>query len=205
MVLPHEPHEPHEPHGPLEPSAESTQQRAEEQWPLSAEGLAGKPSWVQGLPEPSERDVNLMRALERLRLAELLDLDRSIREVWASLVETGADADTIVLFISDNGNAMLDDGRPPMASKNHPYDLSSKVPLLAFGPGFTPGATIDVPVSVGVDMAATAVAVGRATPSLALHGTSLLSIPDRRPVGGRPCARPPPPTVDDEPAVPRWA
>src|SRR5690606_20114481 len=83
--------------------------------------------------------------------------------------------DTIVILASDNSNHLLEH-RIAWFSKNSMYDSSLRVPTVCVGPGFTPGAVVDVPVMASLDIARTCIDIADATPTITVDGTSLLDI-----------------------------
>lgn len=71
-------------------------------------------------------------------LAVISGLDENIGRLLDALVRSGLDANTIVIFASDNGLAL---GSHGLMGKQSLYDHSAKVPLLIRQPGVPAGAT----------------------------------------------------------------
>jgi arylsulfatase A-like enzyme len=82
-------------------------------------------------------------------------LDASVGRVLATLDETGAAANTLVVFTSDNGGLHVPEGKddPPThntpfrAGKGFLYEGGVRVPLIARGPGVPAGTAADPVVS----------------------------------------------------------
>jgi arylsulfatase A-like enzyme len=69
----------------------------------------------------------------------LASADRAVRRVLDTLRDTRQDADTYVIFLSDNGY-LLGEHRLP-GKKGLPYEPASRLPLLISGPGVPSGNT----------------------------------------------------------------
>ena len=81
---------------------------------------------------------------------------------------------TVVVFTSDNG-VFWGEHRVPPGSKNMPYEPAVLVPCMVRGPGF-PHATLPQQVHMSMDLTATCVELGAATPDLPLDGVSLTEV-----------------------------
>jgi N-acetylglucosamine-6-sulfatase len=175
---------PNSPHWPMEPSKANASKWEDVYWTNRPEwaswvdeDVSAKPSWIQALDAPSPIDLSATNGTERQRLQELADVDDTIGEVWTYLVETGLIDDTVVIISSDNGNHMFEH-RVVQLSKNTPYDISAKVPLVLAGAGIDEGSTLDMPVYAAQDVTATAVDIAGADPGTPVDGISLLAIAD---------------------------
>ncbi|MBA2508715.1 MAG: sulfatase [Nocardioidaceae bacterium] len=73
------------------------------------------------------------------RRESLASADRAVRRVLDTLRDTRQDADTYVIFLSDNGY-LLGEHRLP-GKKGLPYEPASRLPLLISGPGVPSGNT----------------------------------------------------------------
>jgi arylsulfatase A-like enzyme len=115
-------------------------------------------------------------------LALLLGLDDAIGRVRARLRAMGADRNTLVFFLSDNGGS----GRKPFLSyntgrntpfrgdKGQTYEGGIRVPFFVSWPGRLPaGATYDQPVSA-LDVLPTACAAAGVQPKSVVEGVNLL-------------------------------
>jgi arylsulfatase A-like enzyme len=142
--------------------------------------------------------------------AMIEEMDEAVSTVLAALEEHDIAGDTLVLFTSDNGGLSTAEGSPtsnlPLrAGKGYLYEGGIRVPLVVRWPGVVkPGSTSDVPVTT-LDIAATLLDVGGASPpdDAVIDGASLRplldgsgTLPSRDLVwhyphysnqGGRPC------------------
>lgn len=96
---------------------------------------------------PADKHV----AIRRNYSAMIENLDQWVGKILEAVEARGELDNTIVMFTSDHGE-MLGDHDHWM--KRHPYEASAGVPLVAAGPGMTPGQNSDALVSV-MDIAAT--------------------------------------------------
>lgn len=114
--------------------------------------VSDKPRVVRRLPEegPGERAASL--ELARQRAESMYAWDREFARVVTSLKRTGAWADTVVIFTSDNG-FLLGEHRL-RNGKIWSYEESVRVPLIVAGPGvqegrrMAPATTMDVTATV---------------------------------------------------------
>ncbi len=79
-------------------------------------------------------------------------LDDNIRQTLAALQESGAAAETVVLYVSDHGEML---GARGFWAKSLMYEESAGVPMILAGPGIPLGAVVQTPTSL-TDIAATA-------------------------------------------------
>ena len=99
-----------------------------------------------------------MRLIRRIRAESLLSADEAVARNLRALRRTGELADTVVIFMSDNGYLL---GEHRKAGKIVPYEESIRVPLLIRGPGFAAGNSNRSLVGA-VDVAATIADVANA-------------------------------------------
>ena len=102
-------------------------------------------------------------------------MDDCIGRILAALEESGQTEDTVILYISDHGDMMGDQG---FWTKQVMYDASAGVPMIAAGPGVPKGHRVKTGTSL-LDIAATAVditGVNHDHISQALPGLSLRKI-----------------------------
>ena len=102
-------------------------------------------------------------------------MDDCVGHVLAALDESGQADDTVVVYISDHGDMMGDQG---FWTKQVMYEASVGVPMIAAGPGVPAGRRVNTGTTL-LDIAATAVDVTGIAPdaqSTALPGVSLLDI-----------------------------
>ena len=102
-------------------------------------------------------------------------MDDCVGRILAALDESGQTEDTVILYVSDHGDMMGDQG---FWTKQVMYDASAGVPMIAAGSGFPVGRRVKTGTSL-LDIAATAVdvtGVEHDQASLSLPGLSLRSI-----------------------------
>ena len=83
--------------------------------------------------------------------ATIGDLDDALQPLWAALDADNLWANTVVIFMSDNGWMLGEHG---LTSKVLAYDPSARIPLFIAGPGIEPGSQCDRLVS-NLDIAPT--------------------------------------------------
>ena len=105
----------------------------------------------------------------RDRLRGLQAVDDMVKEVMVSLRQTGQTDETYVVFTSDNGYQLGEQG---ILGKNRLYEGSLQVPLVVRGPGIEPGTRDDTPVTL-VDLVPTFLSWAGATPGRTLEGLPL--------------------------------
>lgn len=113
-----------------------------------------KPTWV-GRLEPREADQMDEQVRERHEI--MLAVDEGVQAVFSELSRTGKLANTVVVFMTDNGFAM---GEHRWEGKNCPYEECVRTPLLVRYPGRR-GRTDSRMVS-NVDIAPTFARIARA-------------------------------------------
>lgn len=86
-----------------------------------------------------------VRGLRQGYLARVDFVDQQLGRLLDTLEANGLRDDTVVIYTSDHGEML---GRFGMWWKCSMYEDSVRVPLIAAGPGFEPGARIDTPVSL---------------------------------------------------------
>jgi arylsulfatase A-like enzyme len=85
-------------------------------------------------------------------------IDTHVGRILDALEETGQMDNTIILFTSDHGEML---GDRAAYQKHFPHEGSAHIPLIACGPGFTPGTESMTPVTTW-DVAATIFEAGNA-------------------------------------------
>lgn len=123
-------------------------------------------------------DEQKMREAKVAYYALTTFMDDCVGRVLAALDESGQREDTVVLYVSDHGDMMGDQG---FWTKQVMYEASAGVPMIAAGPGFPVGRRVSTGTTL-LDIAATAVdvsGVAHDAHSRALPGTSLRSIANR--------------------------
>jgi arylsulfatase A-like enzyme len=94
--------------------------------------VVGKPNTVASLPRLSEERLTQTDHEYRQRMLAMKSCDDMVGLLLEFLDESGAAANTILLFTSDNGFML---GQQRHLGKQLPYDLGTRVPLLVWGPG----------------------------------------------------------------------
>lgn len=105
-------------------------------------------------------------------------MDDCVGRIVAALDDTGQARDTVVVYVSDHGDMMGDQG---FWTKQVMFEASAGVPMIAAGPGFAPGRRVTTATSL-LDLAPTALDVTGVPGDAAsdrLPGTSLRSIAAR--------------------------
>lgn len=128
--------------------------------------------WYSKTPEhlPKER---------RQALAMIAAMDEGLGRVRRKLAEMGADKDTLVFFIGDNGaplggawNGSLN--LPMRGQKGMVSEGGNRVPFVAAWPGRIPAGSVHGSPVISLDVAATAVAAAGLPADPALDGVDLL-------------------------------
>ncbi len=115
----------------------------------------------EGMPNTEEVRKDLSE-----HYGEIMRLDMHVGEVLDELEKRGIAQNTIVIFMGDNGAALL-------RGKGTLYDVGIHVPLIVAGPGIVKGATTDALVS-GIDIAPTILELGGAAIPEAMTGKSFV-------------------------------
>ncbi|MCA9861988.1 MAG: sulfatase [Thermomicrobiales bacterium] len=168
---------PRSPHGPAEPASRHRDAFSDVTLPqtpaMNEADVSDKPAWIAALPPLTGADQADMAAYHRSRLQTLLSVDELVARVVAKLEESGALANTYILFTSDNGYALGE--HRLMQEKGSAYSESSALPMVIRGPGIAAGTTLDVLASQA-DLAPTfAEWTGASVPGF-VDGRSLASI-----------------------------
>lgn len=105
-------------------------------------------------------------------------MDRAIGRVLDRLVETGQAADTLVVFMSDNGGSGNGGNQPLRGQKSTMWEGGLRVPLLARWPGVLPGGVVSDEFLTSLELLPTiAKAAGASLPAgLELDGFDMLPV-----------------------------
>ena len=131
--------------------------------------VSDKPFLVRRPPLAPFEELAILK-LTRQRAEALHVLDLEVARLVATLDETGALADTVIVFTSDNGY-FLGEHRQRFA-KTLPYEPSLRVPLVVTGPGVPIGERFD-PVETP-DLTATILDLADASPPHPADGASFV-------------------------------
>lgn len=168
---------PQAPHEPATPAKRHRGRFADAPLPtgpaFNEEDISDKPTHIAALPRFTGERIAELEAYERKRLESLLAVDEAIARIWEALRRTGRQDAAHLMIASDNGYLL---GEHRITTKGVPYDGSARVPMLAIGPRFTPGA--DERIVGNIDVAPTIADLAGATFAGA-DGRSLLAPGER--------------------------
>ncbi len=135
--------------------------------------VSTKPAYIQSLPLLTDKQIQEIDNLYRLRLQSLQAVDDMIANVVDKLKATGQLDNTYIVFTSDNGFHL--GNKRMQTGKQTAYDTDIKVPLIVRGPGVPAGRTLDL-LTMEVDLAPTfAQLAGAQAPSF-VDGHSLVPL-----------------------------
>jgi N-sulfoglucosamine sulfohydrolase len=170
-------HDPHRPYSGSQDEADRFSDDARATYPLPSrvfglrDDVGGVPGFLPELPEVAREHREYLSSSRRC--------DDVVAEVLRALEDAGAAADTIVVFLSDNGIAV------PFAKANC-YLQSSRTPLIVRWPGVTrPGSREDTAFVSAIDLFPTFCAVAGAEVPSELDGRSVLPLLRGQEQGGR--------------------
>jgi arylsulfatase A-like enzyme len=98
--------------------------------------VSDKPMNARRRPSLSGAAIAKLAKKERDRLETLASVDAAFVRIWRAVRRTGRGENTVVLVMTDNGYSM---GDHRLVGKGQPYDGMIRVPMMAYGPGFTRG------------------------------------------------------------------
>lgn len=107
---------------------------------------ADKPDWLAQSRNRTQAlkygyaDPTMIRTHVRAYRAAIGDLDDALHPLWSALDAEDLWANTIVVFMSDNGWMLAEHG---LTSKALAYEPSARVPLIIAAPGIKPGTRSD--------------------------------------------------------------
>ena len=149
---------------------------------MTSATFSDKPAWIRDDPRLTEEQIIETQRLYRNRLRSMMDVNRMVGRIVATLRETGELDNTYVVFTSDNGYH-AGQHRLLMPPKRLAYEEDIRVPLIVRGPGVPRGVTRGRKV-LNNDLAPTFAGWAGATPLLSPDGRSLAPL-----LGGTPPAR----------------
>lgn len=133
--------------------------------------ISDKPGYLAENPELNAAERLALRELTRQRAESIYVMDRQLARLVAELKRSGAWADTVFAFTSDNGYYLGE--HRWRSGKVHAHEPSLRVPLLMTGPGMRERRVVDHPVTT-VDLTATILDLGRARAPHPADGRSVL-------------------------------
>ena len=123
-------------------------------------------------PPLNQAEIEALVTVTRQRAESLHVVDEQIARTLDTLERTGEAEETFVLFTSDNGYFLGEQGI--RQGKTLPYEAALKVPMLVSGPGIPAGEERTDPF-LSIDIAATLADMGDAEPTSQVDGVSLLT------------------------------
>lgn len=139
--------------------------------PPGAEDVRAKPAWVRRHRPPSRRAVTLARTRQQ---ESLMAVDDAVARLVDALTDTGRLADTLVIYLSDNGLLL---GEHHLVGKGAPYEPALSVPMVMRWDGMVGAGQVDQRLALNLDVTAT-IAAATSVP-FDTSGLSLLA-PRRR-------------------------
>lgn len=127
-----------------------------------------KPTWVRHHELPTRAEIEAKR---KPQLRSLIALDDQIARLMGRLDALGETANTLAIFLSDNGMLWGEHGR---FGKILPYEPSISVPLLMAWPGHLPSGAIDSRLVGLLDVATTIMSATGSTARMVQDGIDLL-------------------------------
>jgi len=124
-------------------------------------------------PVPSEDMKEQMLELTRQRAEAIYLVDESVKKIINALRENGQLDNTLVVFTSDNGYFLGEQGRPQ--GKVLPYEPSLRVPVVMRGPGIPKGEIRTDPF-LSIDYAPTFADLADARANPKVDGRSLVDV-----------------------------
>ncbi len=140
---------------------------------LDPDNGADKPDDLRFIPPPTAEEQEAMLETTRQRAESLAVVDDAIAKIMESLRSTGELEKTLVVFTSDNGYFLGEQGI--RQGKILPYEPSLRTPTLMRGPGIPAGEVRNDPF-LSIDFAPTFAELGDATPASVVDGRSMLDV-----------------------------
>jgi N-acetylglucosamine-6-sulfatase len=163
------------PHAPYTPAARDLGTFHEQvpRTPAFATQNTNPPRWLAGRPPLTSVQIRNLDGSFNLRVEAVQSVDDLIGALEDTLVATGHDRDTYIVFSSDNGYHMGDHGL--LAGKQTAFDTDIRVPLIVVGPGVPAGASSDAIVE-NIDLCPTFAEIAGQDPPAGADGHSLLAL-----------------------------
>lgn len=168
---------PFAPHGPPIPAPAHRKKRVP-RWrttpAIREQDLSDKPPFVRD----SQVSMKRARRLRRGQLRALMSVDGMVGHLRSVLEELEEERDTIVVFLSDNGELWHDHG---MIGKRHAYLPSVEIPMMVRWPGRIAAGARDPRLAATIDLAPTLLEAAGVSPEVVstMDGKSLLRDDDR--------------------------
>ena len=123
-------------------------------------------------PDLNQEEIDALVTVTRQRAESLHVVDQEIARILDVLERTGEAEETFVLFTSDNGYYLGEQGI--RQGKTLPYEPALKVPMLVSGPGIPSGEVREDPF-LSIDLASTLADMADVEPVTPVDGESLLT------------------------------
>jgi len=137
------------------------------------DGGADKPSFLQRISPPNRAERVAIREATRQRAEAVSVVDAQVERVLDALAGTGELKDTLVIFTSDNGYILGEQGI--RQGKILPYGPALQTPTLMRGPGI-PAGQVRYDPFLSIDFAPTIAGFTGVTPGLVEDGQSMLEV-----------------------------
>ena len=132
--------------------------------------LTDKPVWASEIERPT---IDYVDKVHERMLRSLMSVDDAVGDIISALEKRDIRDNTIVVFMSDNGMSMGDNG---VFGKNCPYDPCLHVPFIVSYPPLTSKPRIDEHLILNIDIAPTFMDVAGASAPIKMDGASILPI-----------------------------
>ena len=132
--------------------------------------LTDKPAWVTQIKKP---DVDYVDKVHERILRSLKSVDDSVDEITSTLDKMKIRENTLIIFMSDNGMSMGNNG---VFGKNCPYDACLQVPFVVSYPPITSVPRMDEHLVLNIDIAPTLIELAGVNQSAQIDGQSFLPI-----------------------------
>lgn len=132
-----------------------------------------KPDYLRSLLPPNQAERAAMLELTRQRAEALYVVDRQVKRTIGALAASGELEETLVIFTSDNGYFLGEQGI--RQGKILPHEASLRTPLIMRGPGI-PAGEVRYDPFMSIDFAPTIADLAGAEPGVPIDGVSMLDV-----------------------------
>ena len=132
--------------------------------------LTDKPLWANDIERPS---VDYVDKVHERMLRSLMAVDDAAGSLISALERGNIRDNTIIIFMSDNGMSMGDNG---VFGKNCPYDGCLRIPLVVSYPHLTSASRVDESLILNIDIAPTLIDFAGITSPTPIDGESFLPV-----------------------------
>jgi arylsulfatase A-like enzyme len=135
--------------------------------------VSDKPAWVKALPRLTDVKRALLDQLRIDQLETLQALDEAVGAIMQALRDEGVDANTLVVYSSDNGFAW---GEHRYDGKQCPYDECFRVPIIVRYPPLVTAARQDSRFVLNIDLVPTVLELAGLSIPAGTNGASLVPL-----------------------------